>query len=372
MKIKRIITVLFAALTLASCAPAAKVIPTEMAVATPTITIVPPTISHTPTIISSPTPMHINFQGATVPINVYLDDKNCITLELGGKAQCVNMFVLGKAGENHFQTEMTWRGTIYIIGDVNAKSIIIEPGTVIYIGANFDSKNLHGKGDDVGCSDSETRAVYKGTKGECGLGLIPGDPHWDEANHISLNIANLISIGTENTPILITSSASKPTMYDWNYLDFAGRIEYTFIEYGRAIGIKDKSTISNSTIAHIGGCNVCSGENARDITISNNHFFDAGHELIDTHSAFNSVVITGNELEATRYVGIIIDGGSPKITGNIIHDTFTGILFLNEPNIKDLVISENTFYQNRHHWDCNGDYSCALIKDLILLNNFFK
>ncbi len=49
MKIKNIVTVLLIALILASCAPAAKVVPTETAIPTSTFTPIPPTPTFTPT-----------------------------------------------------------------------------------------------------------------------------------------------------------------------------------------------------------------------------------------------------------------------------------------------------------------------------------
>jgi hypothetical protein len=61
MKIKNIVTVLLVAVTLASCAPAAKVVPTETAVPTSTFTPAP-----TATITSTPIPT-INVEGQNIP-----------------------------------------------------------------------------------------------------------------------------------------------------------------------------------------------------------------------------------------------------------------------------------------------------------------
>jgi len=49
MKIKNIVTVLLVAFILASCAPAAKVVPTETAIPSSTVTLIPPTPTITPT-----------------------------------------------------------------------------------------------------------------------------------------------------------------------------------------------------------------------------------------------------------------------------------------------------------------------------------
>jgi GH35 family endo-1,4-beta-xylanase len=62
MKIKNIVTVLLVASFLASCAPAAKVVPTETIVPTSTFTSVPPTSTITPTPIPT-----IDIQGQSIP-----------------------------------------------------------------------------------------------------------------------------------------------------------------------------------------------------------------------------------------------------------------------------------------------------------------
>lgn len=62
MEIKNIVTVLLVAFILTSCAPAAKVVPTETAIPTSTFTPIPPTPTITPTLIPT-----INIEGQTVP-----------------------------------------------------------------------------------------------------------------------------------------------------------------------------------------------------------------------------------------------------------------------------------------------------------------
>lgn len=84
MKIKNIVTVLLVAIILASCAPAAKVVPTETAIPTSTFTPVPPTITPTsiPTIqvngFSVPDPKYTNpelfdLQNANSPIPQFVN-----------------------------------------------------------------------------------------------------------------------------------------------------------------------------------------------------------------------------------------------------------------------------------------------------------
>ncbi len=80
MKINYIITVLFFALILISCAPAAKVVPTETAVSTFTVTTIPPA----PTITSTTTPTmddlrHIIY--ASNPESPLYDSKSAIYAE---------------------------------------------------------------------------------------------------------------------------------------------------------------------------------------------------------------------------------------------------------------------------------------------------
>lgn len=62
MKIKNIITVLLIIIILASCAPAAKVVPTETAILTSTVTPIPPTLTITPTPIPT-----IDIDGQNIP-----------------------------------------------------------------------------------------------------------------------------------------------------------------------------------------------------------------------------------------------------------------------------------------------------------------
>lgn len=65
MKIKNIVTVLFVAIILVSCAPAAKVVPTETAIPTSTFTPIPPTLTIAPSPTTQPLKCNSNQESAS-------------------------------------------------------------------------------------------------------------------------------------------------------------------------------------------------------------------------------------------------------------------------------------------------------------------
>jgi hypothetical protein len=84
------------------------------------------------------------------------------------------------------------------------------------------------------------------------------------------------------------------------------------------------------------------------VVVENNTIYDAGHELVDMHNA--SPTIRNNTIGPnTNRCGIVIDGGSPLITGNTIKDCGSGFLLLvplKDPNLKDNILKNNTFLNN--------------------------
>ena len=270
----------------------------------------------------------------------------------------------------------TWDGIIYIDGDIVVPKgcvVRINPGSTIYVAANEDYKNLFVYAD-------YPEHMYSGINTENKIvdGVHKGEPWYDEGHHISILVEGVIEAkGTEEKSILFTSSEVEPTRWDWNFFTVEGKglFEYATIEYCRSFEPAGSgSRVRRSTIRHIGGSGIWLGI-SKDVEITENTIYDAGHELIDTHGS--TAMIINNDLgpnmfsDGTFGVAIIIDGGSPQIIGNKIHDTSRGILFLSEPDTS-IRIEENKFQNNSHHFTCGPEFfNCNdFLKQFLDLNEF--
>ncbi len=243
----------------------------------------------------------------------------------------------------------TWSGEIRIIGDIIVKervTLTIEPGTRVLIAANQDAENLfHGPFN-----------MRQGIRQECPgedpyyQGVHFGEPFRDEGNHISIRIhGTLHAVGTPGQMITITSDSPTPGIYDWSCLQFDHDIfSYCIMEYYRGFIPGNGTVISHSILRHAGECAV--GANT-SVVVENNMIYHAGHELVDMHNA--SPTIRNNTIGPNKNrCGVVIDGGSPLITGNTIKDCEYGVSFLvppKDPNLKDNILKNNTFLNNRHN-----------------------
>ena len=244
-----------------------------------------------------------------------------------------------------------WSGTIEITGDVGIyppATVTIEPGTIVRFAANSDDQK---SGGYTPISDP----------------YFPNDPAKapSQISDIGLFGGTLIAVGTIDSPIVFTSSASTPDRGDWHSIAYHVEgsklnLRNTIIEYGY-YGIQINTTadnndiaISDNTIRHIVACGICGGcdpERPVTLTISGNDMSDCGHEAIDTHSNA-TLTIKDNVFHDNLYsygdgpagTGVIIDENSSTISNNIFIRNRVGIGILSEnssPSIYDNYFSDN-------------------------------
>jgi hypothetical protein len=244
-----------------------------------------------------------------------------------------------------FEDEI-WRGEIHIIGDVIVEegfTLTIEPGTKVLIAANQDVENLLDWPFDM------QQGIRQELPGEDPYyqGVHFGEPFRDEGNHISILIhGTLHAVGTPEQMITITSDSPTPGIYDWNFFNFdKGILSYCIMEYYRCFNPGNGAVVNHNILKHVGECAVCANS---FVVVENNMIYDAGHELVDMHNA--SPTIRNNTIGSNKNrCGIVIDGGSPLITGNTIKDCGSGFLLLvppKDPNLKDNILKNNTFLNN--------------------------
>ena len=197
-----------------------------------------------------------------------------------------------------------WSGEITITGDVTIlRDLTIMPGTVI----KFEVQDDQGKGLEVGPDgfndDDPTRLISYAQ------------------SHASLDInGKLLAQGTPEQPIIFTSAAAHPALADWEAVSPGGDgsiIEHATIEYSRngisPVGSHLNSVFRNNVVRHtMWGCFSLGASSPQVIS---NEAYDCGHEAID------------------------VNGGSPLIEGNTIHDSHTGIVVLKgSPQIRNNII----------------------------------
>ncbi len=247
--------------------------------------------------------------------------------------------VINQTSHGYIHTDEIWQGEVHITGDIivdQGVTLTIQPGTTIYVSANQDVENLMDDPFDLRTGIDQ--------EGHFDRGLIRGEPFRDEGHHISIVIlGRLNAIGNPEQRITITSDSNAPTLYDWNRLNIAeGQISYALIEYYRTLDLGNKATIMHSELRHVGECAVCANSSG---LVEDNHIWDAGHELIDMHHS--SPTIRNNRLGPyPKRSAIIIDGGSPLITGNIFENCGGGILMIS-PSTP--ILENNQFINTPRH-----------------------
>jgi parallel beta-helix repeat protein len=258
------------------------------------------------------------------------------TFEVGEHDPSDDTPIINQTAYGTISHDEIWEGEFYVIGDVIVEegvTLTIAPGTFVEIAANSDAQNLI----------TEEVEMRQGIQNESdnSFGVHMGEPWRDEGNHISIMIrGTLQAIGTQDERITITSDSPTPGIYDWNRFQFAhGSLSYVNMSYYRILSPGDDTTVSNNILTNIGECGIGNTSGM----IEYNAISNAGHELIDLHGA--SPVIRHNELGPNPgKVGIIVDGGAPSISDNIIVGCDIGIAFLAPDNA---TLIDNIFFSNR-------------------------
>ena len=164
--------------------------------------------------------------------------------------------IVNRTTHGRIQWDETWRGEIHITGDIIVEegfTLTIEPGTKVLIAANSDVENLN--------TDPVLMKQGINNTNQEEHGIKPGEPYWDEGNHISIKIlGTLHAVGKPDRMITITSDSPTPGRYDWNHFSFhKGILSYAVVEYYWALGPGEGAIVSHNILRHIGGCAVCWG-----------------------------------------------------------------------------------------------------------------
>jgi hypothetical protein len=191
----------------------------------------------------------------------------------------------------------TWRGTILITGDVTVDedaTVTVEPGTVIFVAARTDDQKS-------GRPSPPDR-------------FNPKDPVKTEEyviNRVEIEISgSLIAQGTDEFPIIITSSAQDPQSDDWMgiivHRNGRLRFERVLMEYFRIFSISSKGVrISKSILRNMMECIVIIGSEDELLTINpiitESYIYNSGHMTITVRSG--SPIITHNVIYARNDMG---------------------------------------------------------------------
>ncbi len=185
----------------------------------------------------------------------------------------------------------TWKGVILVTGDLTidkGASVIVEPGTIVFVAARSDDQ----KSGRPSPPDQ----------------FNPKDPVKNEEyvkNRVEINVFGaFVARGTDDLPIIITSSARDPQSDDWMgitvHKDGALEFERVLMEYFRVFGISSgKVRISKSILRNMMESVVIMGSVNELLTIN--------------------PIITENYIYNSGHFTITVRSGSPTITHNVIY-----------------------------------------------------
>ena len=247
-----------------------------------------------------------------------------------------------------------WRGVIDVTGDVTVFApgvLTIEPGTIVRFAAGQDDQGGGG-------NDPITDANF------------PNDPAVAPSHMGSIVVADgdLYAVGSADSYITFTSSASVPQPSDWQSLYFSNSlgkmtVQYAVIEYAyygiQVATAADQAhlSIANNFIKNIVACGICLASNANITSIlSGNDISKCGHEAIDTHLG-NSATIENNLLHDS-WNGIVLMDNTSTIRNNTFSKNGTGI-FTSSAELL-INVSGNLYSGNIYH-NCSsiqGPFTC--------------
>lgn len=258
-----------------------------------------------------------------------------------------------------FQNEH-WSGEIRITGDIWSLPgviITVEPGTRILVENHGDRSNMdfipmHWK---FGVNSSQ-KVVNE---------IRPGEPFLDEKQKISLRFFKFYAEGTNINPIIIQSASIISSPYDFNLIYIkAGVLSNVNLGNFRRLEIGSNTTIRNSDFRDIGECAVCIlGSNP---LVLDNIFNRSLRDYIWIDGG--SPKITGNLFLPIKGQGIVVDTkkyGHPQIQNNEFQiPGQMAIYFLNGGEKIAPLISTNFF--------AAGDIQIPCNSKAIILNNYIR
>ena len=140
-------------------------------------------------------------------------------------------------------------------------------------------------------------------------------------------IGKLVSVGTQNEPIIFTSASKYPEPADWVSLTVHGdnsNIVNNRIEWSREgivlLGPHSGTTVYNNFINNTYWSAISSGISSAKIV--NNEIWNCGHEGIDIQGGRPYVI---NNKVYQSHTGIVILGGSPVVINNTLVNVGDGI-----------------------------------------------
>lgn len=238
-----------------------------------------------------------------------------------------NRTTSGRMAENEI-----WRGDVLLTGDVEIPqgvTLTIEPGTTIRFTAQSDDQ--HGKEE-----------------------YSPADPSTIHATMISILVFGMLDAqGTPEQAIVFTSDSKEPGQMDWQSIIVEGSgtvvLNHVTMEHGY-FGLQLNSplvhvSVSQSTFRDVTTCAICAEGTHRidePVIISDSQFIRCGREAIDTYRDQN--IIVQHNVFSENYVGIMSVGSSITIEGNLFINNSRGIGVVEGGTPR---ITGNEFTQNR-------------------------
>ncbi len=228
-------------------------------------------------------------------------------------------------------TDETWSGDITLTGDIEIPqgiTLTIKPGTKIKFTAQSDDQHGYDEYD-------------------------PGDRSTIHAIMISIFVFGILEAqGTEDQPIIFTSTSTEPDTMDWFGITIEDEgiatLSHIVIEYGY-FGLQlntnsSRASVNNSTFRNIGTTGIATGDHpiTGPIIITDNRFLACGREAIDTYK--NQEMLIKHNVFTQNYVGIMSVGSSVTIENNLFINNLRGVGIVKNGNP---TIIANEFTENQ-------------------------
>lgn len=258
-----------------------------------------------------------------------------------------------RAPPGHLVEDTTWSGVVELTGDVFVDpgvTLTVAPGTRVVVAADRDdlAQSQLGEPDEITALDP--------TGGPSAGGIEY------QKSHIAINVAGrIIALGTEDEPIVFTSSKPQPFYTDWVGLSVReGQFAHVVVEWA-IFGIGGGTgpgglTLDHCHVRHMWGA--CTAFNEPEGPsgqrwIRNSTIEDCGHEAIDTHSP-GALEVAWTEIRHTQ-AGLNLHGTlALRAHHNVITDTTFPVLAENASDVFVTQVTLQAHEEDSSRWTYQG------------------